>query len=85
MTKYQIDESNEFIDQTFEKYYNSYKKKREYDNARYKQNQGKHIQEIKELTEELDRVKKQNVEYQQYLERFLDYHKKNNLPPIKKK
>lgn len=40
LSNYQLNEENELIDQTFEKYYNAYKRRRDYDNAYYKENQG---------------------------------------------
>lgn len=84
LIKYSIDESNEYIDKIFEDTHNAYQKKREYDSAFYKKHQGKNREDIHKMKEEITRLEKENKEFRDHLTNFIEFHKNNNLPPIKK-
>jgi hypothetical protein len=80
LEKYQINDTNPEIDQIFEKALLSYKKKRQYDKKYFS---GQQKSNDSELAEKLQKANKQNEEYREYLSRFVEYHKINNLPPAK--
>ena len=78
--KYQKHEANDYIDSIFKTHAEAYKKKRAYDSQYYSKNQGNLKEENERLQRELSQMKVENVNYQKYLQKFVDYHKANKLP-----
>ena len=84
LLKYKMYDENEYIDQIFGQYSASYKKKREYDIKFYKEHQGNHKEQTQKLRNEINKLQQENKEFRDHITNFIEYHKQNDLPPIRK-